>query len=84
MIFSETSKCLLEMKISYAFFAFALYIISVIVVAIRWKAVLKALGYDIKVHSLVPVIFGSIFINNFTPASRMGGEPLRVLWLAKQ
>lgn len=84
MVFSETSKCLWEMKISYAFFAFALYIISVIVVAIRWKAVLKALGYDIEVRSLVPVIFGSIFINNFTPASRMGGEPLRVLWLAKQ
>ena len=38
----------------------------------------------LRPQSLVPVIFGGIFANNLTPASRTGGEPLRILWVNKR
>lgn len=68
----------------YVLLALSLYILSVFLFAARWKIVLSSLDYDIKITSLVPILFGAISINNLTPANRMGGEPLRALWIKKQ
>jgi hypothetical protein len=61
----------------------ALYLLSVYIFAERWKLVLNSLGYDLKTSHLFPVIFGAIPINNLTPANRIGGEPLRMMWVKK-
>ncbi len=71
-------------KLSYVLLALSLYIISVLISSVRWKVILDSLGYSIRAGSLVPVIFGSISVNNLTPANRMGGEPLRIVWAKEQ
>lgn len=71
-------------NLSYVLIAFLLYILSVFLFAKRWKIVLHSLGYNLQTLSLIPAIFGAISINNLTPANRMGGEPLRLLWIRKQ
>jgi uncharacterized protein (TIRG00374 family) len=80
----ETLKMLTETRIRYVILAFLVYLLSVYLFAVRWQRVLSSIGYDIKSTSLVPVIFGGIFANNLTPASRAGGEPLRILWVNKK
>ncbi len=70
-----------EADLSFFIYAFLLYILSVFLFARRWKIVLTSLGYRVRTTPLIPVLFGAIFINNFTPANRMGGEPLRVVWI---
>jgi uncharacterized membrane protein YbhN (UPF0104 family) len=42
------------------------------------------MGYKLKALDIFPVLFGAIFVNNMTPASRTGGEPLRLLWSKKR
>ncbi|NOZ82708.1 MAG: flippase-like domain-containing protein [Euryarchaeota archaeon] len=75
---------LLQAKPEYVMVALLTYLLSVYLFAVRWRAVLGVLGYRVRARSLVPVLFGAMSMNNFTPASRVGGEPLRVLWLRER
>ena len=77
-------KILSETRIHYFILAFLVYLLSVYLFAVRWQQVLCSIGYDLKATNLVPVIFGGIFANNLTPASRAGGEPLRIFWVNKR
>ena len=83
-VLGESLRILSETRIRYFILAFLVYILSVYLFAIRWQQVLSGIGYDLKATDLVPVIFGGIFANNLTPASRAGGEPLRILWVNKR
>jgi len=80
----ESLKILSETRIRYFILAFLVYLLSVYLFAIRWQQVLCSIGYNLKAANLVPVIFGGIFANNLTPASRAGGEPLRIFWVNKR
>jgi len=84
ILLGESWRILRETRIRYFTLAFLVYILSVYLFAVRWQNVLSCMGYDLKATSLVPVIFGGIFANNLTPASRTGGEPLRIFWVKKQ
>ncbi|MFZ2498948.1 lysylphosphatidylglycerol synthase transmembrane domain-containing protein [Methanosarcina sp.] len=84
ILLGESWRILRETRIRYFTLAFLVYILSVYLFAVRWQNVLSCMGYDLKAKSLVPVIFGGIFANNLTPASRTGGEPLRIFWVKKQ
>ena len=83
-ILGESLKILRETRIRYFILAFLVYLLSVYLFAVRWQQVLCSIGYDLKATNLVPVIFGGIFANNLTPASRAGGEPLRIFWVNKR
>jgi glycosyltransferase 2 family protein len=82
-ILGESLRILSEIRISYFILAFLVYLLSVYLFAVRWQQVLSCMGYDLKATDLFPVIFGGIFANNLTPASRAGGEPLRIFWVNK-
>lgn len=83
-LLEESWGILRETRMRYFIFSFLLYLLSVYLFAVRWQKVLSCMGYELKATSLVPIIFGGIFANNLTPASRAGGEPLRILWIKKQ
>ncbi len=83
-LLGESWGILRETRIRYFILAFLVYILSVYLFAVRWQKVLSCFGYNLRATSLVPIIFGGIFANNLTPASRTGGEPLRILWIKKQ
>ncbi|WP_156158782.1 lysylphosphatidylglycerol synthase transmembrane domain-containing protein [Methanosarcina siciliae] len=76
----ESLEMLRQIQIRYFVLAFSVYLLSVYFFAIRWQKVLSSIGYDLKAADLFPIFFGAIFVNNFTPASRFGGEPLRIIW----
>lgn len=80
----NTFKSLRQIKLRYALIAFSLYILSVYLFSERWKRVLDSLAYRIKSTALFPIIFGAIPINNLTPLNRMGGEPLRLIWVKRK
>jgi uncharacterized membrane protein YbhN (UPF0104 family) len=80
----ESLRILSQTRIRYFVLAFLAYLLSVYLFAVRWQQVLNSIGYELKAADLVPVIFGGIFANNLTPASRAGGEPLRIFWINKR
>lgn len=80
----ESLSLLSQTRIRYFLLAFLAYLLSVYLFAVRWQRVLCSMSYEIKAADLVPVIFGGIFANNLTPASRAGGEPLRIFWVNKK
>lgn len=83
-LLGESWGILRETRIRFFVMAFILYLLSVYLFAVRWQKVLSCMDYKLKATDLVPIIFGGIFANNLTPASRAGGEPLRILWIKKQ
>ncbi len=82
-VVKEAQGYLIRADMWYILAAVVLYFISVGMFALRWKTVLKALGYSPATLKLSLALLGSIAINNITPASRMGGEPFRILWLRR-
>ncbi len=83
-VLGESWKILSQTRITYFILAFLTYLLSVYLFAVRWQQVLASIGYDLTAKGLFPIIFGSTFINNLTPASRTGGEGLRIVWVNKQ
>lgn len=83
-ILKESLSMLSQTRIRYVFLAFLAYVLSVYAYAMRWQVVLFSMGYKLKALDLFPIIFGAVFVNNMTPASRTGGEPLRLLWSKKR
>lgn len=83
-IVAEILGTLKETRLRYVILAILVYLLSVYLFAVRWQRVLCSMSYEIKAADLVPVIFGGIFANNLTPASRAGGEPLRIFWVNKK
>lgn len=79
-LLEESWKTLQQIQIRYFILAFSVYLLSVYFFAIRWQKVLSSIGYNLKAKDLFPILFGAMFVNNFTPASRFGGEPLRIIW----
>ncbi|AKB19293.1 MULTISPECIES: YbhN family protein [unclassified Methanosarcina] len=84
LLLEESWKLLRQIQIRYFVLAFLVYLLSVYFFAIRWQKVLSSLGYNLKATDLFPILFGAIFVNNFTPASRFGGEPLRIIWVNRR
>jgi uncharacterized protein (TIRG00374 family) len=80
----ESMGVLSQARVQYFMLAFLTYLLSVLLFAVRWQQVLSSIDYDLKATDLVPIIFGGIFANNLTPASRAGGEPLRIFWANKR
>jgi len=80
----ESLGVLSETRIHNFIPAFLAYLPSVYLFAVRWQRVLSSIDSDLKATDLVPIVSGGIFANNLTPASRAGGETLRILWVSKR
>jgi uncharacterized protein (TIRG00374 family) len=56
--------------------ALAIYVGSTIVWALRWRVTLSAAGHKVRIRDLFLTIYGGIFINNVTPFTYSGGDPI--------
>ena len=83
-LLEESWKILSRTRITYLILAFVIYVLSVYLFAVRWQRVLASIGYNISAKNIFPILFGTILANNLTPASRTGGEGLRIVWINKQ
>ncbi len=80
---NEILLVLKEANIFYILLAIFMQIIVFIVMGIRWKCVIKALGYNAKfINIFLNVLLGQFF-NNITPSMRGGGEVFRAYYLSK-
>jgi uncharacterized membrane protein YbhN (UPF0104 family) len=80
-ILDEILGSLKETRLRYVILAVSAYLLSVYLLAVRWRQVLACVGYDLRATTLVPAIFGAVFINNITPGGNMAtGESFRILW----
>ena len=64
--------------------AFALYIFSFFTIGLRWKLVIGGLGGQTSTIMTTLSNVAGIFINNVTPASRIGGEACRILLIRER
>ena len=61
--------------------AIGLYALSIVVTGLRWQLVLRAMGVPSRLLHTSLGHLGSIFVNNVTPASRVGGEAYRTAYI---
>ena len=73
-------------KANYFFvlLAFGAYIFTTVSIATRWRISLSATGHSVGLHNLWLAIFGSIFINNITPFTYSGGDPVARVYLLRK
>ena len=74
----DTWAALHHVRPAWAAVAVALYAVSVLMVAARWRLVLRALGGRPGLGELSLTHLAAICVNNVTPASRLSGEAVRV------
>lgn len=73
-------------KANYFFvlLAFGAYIFTTVNLATRWRISLSATGHSVGIRNLWLAIFGSIFINNLTPFTYSGGDPVARVYLLRK
>lgn len=70
--------------LSFVALALLVYAVSVPLVALRWRTVLRGVaGGDPPLGPLILATLASSFVNNVTPAARLGGEACRVVALVR-
>ncbi|NJE07672.1 flippase-like domain-containing protein [Thermococcus sp. M39] len=82
--YTNLLKSLNKTSLELITIALALYYLSTIIYALRWKIILDNMGKNVPLIDLLKAILSSIFVNNVTPMSRGGGEILRVTWISKK
>ena len=73
-------------KANYFFvlLAFGAYICTTVSLAARWRISLFGTGHNVRLHNLWLTVFGSIFINNLTPFTYSGGDPVARVYLLRK
>jgi hypothetical protein len=68
----------------FVILAIFMYTFSTIFWSARWRTALYALGQKVRLRDLYLVVYGSIFINNVTPLTRTGGDPIGRTYLLQK
>ena len=69
---------------AWVMLAIAIYVVSVAVVAFRWRTMIAGVtGTRVPFGPLVLATLASSFVNNVTPAARLSGEACRVVALVR-
>jgi uncharacterized membrane protein YbhN (UPF0104 family) len=58
--------------------AIGLYGVGLLSAVVRWRMILSVMGYHVRFADALLVYLAGIFVNNVTPAMRLGGEACRV------
>ncbi len=76
-------SALVHARLAYVAAGLTLYGVSVALAAVRWRAILRGLDQRLPLGRLVLANMASSFVNNVTPASRLGGEACRIVALVR-
>ncbi|AEF97219.1 UPF0104 family protein [Methanotorris igneus] len=63
--------------------AFFIYLFTLVALVIRWKYLIRIIGFNAKFKNLFLLILMGQFINNITPSMKGGSEPFRAYYLSK-
>jgi len=64
--------------------AICMYTFSTLFWSAKWRIALSAVGQSVKLRDLYLIVYGSIFINNVTPLTRAGGDPVGRAYLLQK
>jgi len=64
--------------------AFLVYLFTIVNLANRWHIALLATGHSVNIRDLWLAIHGSIFINNLTPMTYAGGDPIARVYILRK
>ncbi len=69
-----------QANIYFLFFGGIVYLISIFVVAFRWKVTLSAMDIEVPLRNVFSIYFMGFFFNNFLPSSA-GGDIMRIYYI---
>lgn len=64
--------------------AIGIYFLGLALWSARWVMILKSAGHETKFSSIYPIVWGGVFINNITPFTYSGGDPIARSYLLKK
>ncbi len=64
--------------------AISVYVFSMMLWATRWRIALSAVGRNASLRRLFLTVWGGVFVNNITPFTYSGGDPLARTYLLKK
>jgi hypothetical protein len=80
---NDIIRVFLLMNTSLFLIAVGLYAITIFLIMMRWRCLLRINNYDASFKNLFLLIMMGQFINNITPSMRGGSEPFRAYYLSK-
>jgi glycosyltransferase 2 family protein len=79
---ADTFDLVASVPLEPVLLATLLYATSLVLTGWRWQLVLRAMRIESRLVHTALGILGSIFVNNVTPVSRLGGEAYRVAYIS--
>lgn len=76
--FTSAAALLTHVRVGYALAALTLYLASCVVVGVRWRLILRALGATSTVWNAVVTYSAGVFVGNVTPARTIGNDATRI------
>lgn len=75
---TTAAKLLTEVRVGFVVGALGVYLISIGIVAVRWRLILRALGVRVSVWDSLLTYSAGVFAGNVTPARTLGCDACRV------
>jgi uncharacterized membrane protein YbhN (UPF0104 family) len=75
---TTAAKLLTEVRAGFVVVALGVYLISIGIVAVRWRLILRALGVRVSVWDSLLAYSAGVFAGNVTPARTLGCDACRV------
>lgn len=77
-------QALYQANYYYVLLAVLVYLFGIFIWSLRWHVTLSAVGHSISIKSIYVIILGGIFINNVTPFTYAGGDPISRAFIVKK
>ena len=81
---SPVFQALYRTNYYYLILAVCVYLFGIVIWSLRWNVTLTAVGHRIPIRSIYIIILGGTFINNVTPFTYAGGDPVSRALIVKQ
>jgi uncharacterized protein (TIRG00374 family) len=77
-------QALYRANLLYLLLAVFAYLFGLVIWSLRWHLTLNTAGYIVPIRSIYVIILGGIFINNITPFTYAGGDPIARAYILKR
>ncbi len=77
-------QALLRADYSFVGLALFVYLAGLLIWSLRWHVTLSRVGYPLRLRSIFVIIVGGICINNVTPFTYAGGDPIARAYILKK
>ena len=76
--FTSAGALLAHLRVGFALAALGIFLASVVIVGIRWRLILRALGVTTTTWNAIVTYSAGVFVGNVTPARTLGNDASRI------